>query len=261
MIKILLNIIEMANLLKKSKMNLTNNYNKNYLLTNQLSTYYNGRQNGVRGQVSTLNSTRIRTKLIKAFFRPIERLGSKPIFTITRDRVIINVFYYTTEGALNNNRINNLGEVLSKVFNRKVQLEFIKLSYPHLSRDILAQYLRINAEGSGFRKIKKLLFKKANITRNARSQESEDLRLPSHIIGIKVQVSGRLERERSRPRKTVSTAQVGPIRGKDKLTLVDYGSYTSKNTKGAYTVKVWVRQKVSPPTVSQNLYLIILIYI
>lgn len=228
-------------------MRLTTKHINNYLRdSQQLSTSYSFNKNQNIGQISTLNRSRTRTKIIECFFSPIERLASKPVFTITREEVVINVFYYRPEGALNSNKVNNLGEVLSKVFKRRVKLEFVKLYYPHLSREILAQYLRINVGKYDFRRLKGKLYKKANITKYPNSVKASGLSLPSNIVGIKVQVSGRLMTERSRPRQTVSTAQVGSISNDNKQVLVDYGKYTGKNAKGAYTIKVWIGQQVSP---------------
>nr|UHB41890.1 ribosomal protein S3 [Apiotrichum gracile] len=230
-------------------MRLTKKYIENYLSdNNQLSTNYNFNKNLKTGQVATLNACRIRIKIINYFFAPIEVLSSKPVFTITRDEVIISLFYYTPEeeGALNTNKINNLGEFLTKIFNRPVKLQFVKLYYPHLNSDILAQYLRMNARKYHFRHLKGKLFKNREITKNPSSSTASKLKLPSHIVGIKIQISGRLVTERVRPRQTVSTAQVGPISSNNDTLLVDFGSYTGKNANGAFTVKVWTGQRVSP---------------
>jgi hypothetical protein len=48
--------------------------------------------------------------------------------------------------------------------------------------------------------------------------------------------------ERSRPRQTVQTAQIGSF-AKGNLSLVDSASFTTKNKKGAFTVKVWISQR------------------
>lgn len=229
-------------------MRLTKKYINNYLRdSNQLSSNYSFNKNLSTGQIATLNACRIRIKIINHFFSPIKALSSKPIFTITRDEVIISLFYYRPEGALNNNKINSLGEVLSKIFNRRVKLQFVKLYYPHLNSSIFAEYLRINTRKYNFRRLKQQLFKKTGIVKNASSLKASNLKLPSHIVGIKIQISGRLVTERARPRQTVSTAQIGPINSDNKTFLVDYGTYTGKNTNGAYTIKVWTGQRVQSP--------------
>jgi ribosomal protein S3 len=226
-------------------MKLTKNYTDSYLASTSINGYSFDKSSSV-GQVSTLNACRVRNKVIKYFFAPIKALSSKPVFTISREGVTVSLFYYTGNDTvkLNDNKINRLGRVLSAIFGRQVKLEFVKLYYPHMNRSILAQFLRINAANYNFRRLKGKLFKKVRITKNAESTKRQSLNLPSHIIGIKVQISGRLETERVRPRKTVSTAQLGAITSDSKGFMLDYGTFTSKNTKGAFTVKVWIGQVV-----------------
>lgn len=227
-------------------MRLINSKILNNKVNNQISYNYSYNKNLRIGQIATLNACRIRMKIIDYFFSPIEALSSKPIFNISRNKVTISLFYYVPKGALNNNRINNLGEILSEIFDRPVKLEFVKLYYPHLNRKILAEYLRINVRKYNFRRMKQKFFKKRGITKNPTSSKGLNIKLPSQIIGVKIQISGRLVTERARPRQTVSTAQVGPINSNNKTLLVDFGTYTGKNTKGAYRVKVWTGQRVSP---------------
>lgn len=221
----------------------TNEFMRN---SNQTINNYSYNKNLSIGQIATLNACRIRIKMINHFFSPIKVLSSKPVFTISRNEITINLFYYRPEGALNNNAINNLGEVLSDIFDRPVKLEFVKLYYPHLNSEILAQYLRLNAAKYNFRRLKGKLFKKRGILKKGSSTKAFNLKLPSHIIGIKIQISGRLVTERVRPRQTVSIAQVGSINSDNKTLLVDFGTYRGKNANGAYTVKVWIGQRVSP---------------
>jgi hypothetical protein len=63
--------------------------------------------------------------------------------------------------------------------------------------------------------------------------------LPGAIIGVKVQLAGRLITERSRPRTVVTSASVGSFRPGPYQSLQS-GSYTMVNPKGTYTVKVWL---------------------
>ena len=65
--------------------------------------------------------------------------------------------------------------------------------------------------------------------------------LPSHIVGLKVQLHGRLTTEVSRPRMTEASASMGTFRS-DRMGLVQSAGYTATNSKGAYTVKVWLSQ-------------------
>lgn len=222
------------------------------ILTNpgecQLPTSYSFNKGLNSGEIGIFNRYRNAIIIITYFFTVIEALPSKPIFTIKNKKIHIKLFYYRPEGAFNNNRINNLGRLLSEVLNRGVQLEFVKLYYPHLNSHILAKYLRLNTKQHTFRKLELELFKKRPLIKYP--QLPLKYKLPTRIVGIKIEISGRLETERSKPRQTVSIAQLGSINSNNKTSFVDYGSYTSKNAKGAFTVKVSIRERVSHPLFS-----------
>lgn len=225
---------------------LTNSLAKYYLPGgNVSSTSYSFNNTGVSSANALLNSQRTAIKLIANFFSPIQALASKPVFSVTTSKVIINVFYYVADNnqALNVNTINNLGDVLSKVFGRPVELRLVKLYYPYLNRYILAQYIALATDQNKFTRILSNLLGKVAIVKDIKSPRTLASELPSQIIGIKVQVSGRLVSERSRPRFTVQTAQIGSFVN-DKRALIDMASYTTKNAKGAYTIKVWISQRV-----------------
>lgn len=253
---------------------LNNKLMKNFLNTNILmsSNNYNFNLGSTKGNINTLNREMLRTKIIDHYFSPIKALSSKPNYIVTRDKVIINVFYYIPRRkklklkkfklnknklntisagknskikGLNRNTVNNLGDLLSKLFDRQVELQFVKLNYPYLNRTILAKYIRHNTNKYKFRKIKGYLFRKRPIVKNVESNEAYSMDLPSHIVGMKIKISGRLKKERVRPRKTVSMTKIGGFNGEKDL-LIEYGSHTSKNKHGAYTVKVWISQKMIP---------------
>ena len=77
---------------------------------------------------------------------------------------------------------------------------------------------------------------------------TEDTTLPSYITGMKIRISGRLTTQRSVPRQTVQTAQVGSfssshIPSNSKASgIISSASFSTKNQKGAFTVKVWISQ-------------------
>lgn len=197
-----------------------------------------------------LNATRSATKLIAHFFSPINALASKPVFTVTTNSVIIHVFYYIpVKGqAINNNTVNNLGETLSTLFGQPVELRLVKLHYPYLNSYILAQYIALNTQEYTLVQIVRRIFGSMSPvkgTSDTLAALSSDMSSPASlgaVVGIKVRVSGRLVTERSRPRQTVQTAQIGSF-AKGNMSLVDSASFTSKNKKGAFTVKVWISQR------------------
>lgn len=230
---------------------LTQNLAKYFLPSGNVLTTGHNFDNGTES-VNMLNATRSAIKLVAHFFSPINALASKPIFTVTANAVIVHVFYYIpVKGqTLNNNTVNNLGETLSSLFGRPVELRLVKLHYPYLNSYILAQYIALNTQDYTLVQIVRRIFGSMSPIKDTSSpfvglngsaiNTSSDL--PSHIVGIKVRVSGRLMTERSRPRQTVQTAQIGSF-AKGNLSLVDNASFTTKNKKGAFTVKVWISQR------------------
>ena len=222
----------------------------NKILTQQLSKYFlpegqvmSTNHSFAKGNMSMLNAQRSALALIGHFFSPIDVLAGRPIITIARDHVVIHLFYYVpSNGALNNNTVNNLGDALSSIFGRPVELRLVKLHYPYMDSYIMAQYIAMNTLDYTLAQIMERLFGVIGPVKN--TDAMTDSHLPSHIVGIKVRVSGRLMTERSQPRKTVQSVQVGSF-SKNNLSLVDMASYSTKNKKGAFTVKVWISQRAT----------------
>jgi hypothetical protein len=200
-----------------------------------------------------VNEQRVATKLIANFFsKPlatdVQALASKPVFSVSGDKVVINVFYYLADKkALNNSSINSLGQVLSKVFKQPVELRFVRLHYPYLNSYILAQYIAINTAKYNFTRIQRAIFGALQFPL-LKGSELEDTTLPSYITGMKIRISGRLTTQRSVPRQTVQTAQTGSfssshIPSNSKASgIIESASFSTKNQKGTFTVKVWISQ-------------------
>lgn len=207
---------------------------------------YSFNKNGLNGSVFMLNAQRNALELITHFFSPLKVLASKPVISITTSKVIINVFYYMPikTQALNVNTINSLGERLSQVFGRPVELRLVRLHYPYLNSYILAQYIAHNTNEYNFVRIQRAILSKVSVTQDINSSEASSSELPLHIVGIKVRISGRLMTERSRPRQTVQTFALGSF-VKDNQSLVDTAQFSDKNKKGAFTVKVWISQRIN----------------
>jgi hypothetical protein len=231
--------------------------NNKYL--SQASTFLPGVSGGLSTHSAPLasfdkanvNSQRVATKLIANFFsKPlatdVQALASKPVFSVSGDKVVINVFYYlASEKALNNGSINSLGQVLSKLFKQPVELRFVRLHYPYLDSYILAQYIAINTSKYNFTRIQRAIFGALQFP-VLKASELEDTTLPSYITGMKIRISGRLTTQRSVPRQTVQTAQVGSFSSShipsNKSGIISSASFSTKNQKGAFTVKVWISQ-------------------
>jgi hypothetical protein len=65
----------------------------------------------------------------------------------------------------------------------------------------------------------------------------DDLSPVTKLTGFKIKISGRLARQRVVPKKTVKTTYKGAITP-NKYNLVDQATFTGKNKKGAYSIRV-----------------------
>jgi len=211
---------------------------KYYLPSGNTNITAHSFDNGVNS-TAYLHATRHTNTLVSQFFEPIDVLASKPVIDVTPTTVSVTVFYYMVQeqAALNANTINALGEVLSTVWGRPVELRLVKLHYPYLNSDILAAFIVKNLEHDRFERVVAKVFGVATPVRHVKDSD-----LPSHIIGIKIRLSGRLTTETSRPRMTVQSAQIGSFK-KSTRTLIEAGQCTTANKKGALTVQVWISQR------------------
>lgn len=202
------------------------------------------------------NNNRQASKLIENYFSQVQALAGKPVFSMLGKKVVINVFYFIAQKdqALDSSTINSLGEVLSKLYKCPVELRLVRLHYPYLNSYILAQFIAMNTRKYNFKAIMNSLF---SAVRESVMATGSTTSLPSQIVGLKVKISGRLATQRSVPRQTVQTAQIGSFSssviqnkafsvqetGAKAEGVVEFAAFTSKNKKGAFTVKVWISQK------------------
>ena len=199
-----------------------------------------------------LNQSRVAFTLISRFFAPLSAIASKPIISIAADRVLIHIPYYShnSNAALNHNTINSLGEVLSSTFQRPAELRFIRLYNPYMDAHVLAQWISAELVDTTFDRVVKKVF--ASVAPLKDLHQLGGSKLPSHIVGLKIQLHGRLTTEPSRPRMTEQSATMGTFR-QDRMGLVQSAGWTATNPKGAYTVKVWLSQAARGKEVSARL--------
>lgn len=193
-------------------------------------------------RTNIMSMQRQTTSIIQSFsFGPANKsLVGKPLFTISPDKAIIQVFYYAQNDNMSNESIIALGNSLTRCWNRTVEIRLIRLNHSVLDSSIFAQYLTANGGKYSFNRIIDML--KANlptVVSDGVEKETGDI---SYITGVKVKLSGRLTTQRSAPRQTVQTGRIGSS-AKSKYGTVDYSQHTTKNKLGAFTVKVWISQQ------------------
>ena len=86
-----------------------------------------------------------------------------------------------------------------------VQLELVRLKYVYHDSDILAQFLGINSHKSTYGQFKNILRIKITI------DDSNNNTPRTFLTGFKIKISGRLNRQRVVPKKTVKSTYRGAI--------------------------------------------------
>lgn len=170
-------------------------------------------------------------------------LLGKPLFTVTAEKVTIQLFYYG-DNSISNKKLSSLGSALTRswgAYTGTVELQVIKLNSSVLDSSIFAQYLTHNASKYSFNLILDML-KNSLPTVSSEGSLDSTLNPTSHITGIKVKLSGRLVTQTSGPRQTVQTGRIGSS-SRGVYSTIDYNQHTNKNKLGTFTMKVWISQQ------------------
>ncbi len=191
------------------------------------------------------------SKLINKILKSVRDKNRKIIFNnkyrnrtniITKNRKLNKLFnmsnYKSPFLALYKNKLNILCQLLSKIFNKPVQLELIKLHYPFYDPNIIVNLL---SNFTKFTKIRNLfikIFNNALIKRpTANIQRKRFSLLPGYLTGITVKFAGRFPTQRIVPRKTVKGKEIGSLARK-KAILVENARFSNKNRRGSFSISV-----------------------
>lgn len=171
---------------------------------------------------------------IPKFFANLNTLrDTKPI-------IKINKFNQKLTAA----RLRFLVLLISRMLRANVQLDITRLKYVYHDTTILAQFLGINSHRTTYGQLKKILQRRVSINDKTNNNDtmnrySYKLLPNTYLTGFKIRISGRLHRQRIVPKKTVKSTYKGYISPR-KMNIVDTASYTGKNKKGAFTIRVWL---------------------
>ncbi|KAI8379479.1 uncharacterized protein BYT42DRAFT_568947 [Radiomyces spectabilis] len=191
---------------------------------------------------------------LKHYFQ--SHLTSTPSFHHSPSRVTIQMFYYADPNysTLSTFKLEPLEKLLSTLYpNKYVDLRFVRVHYPYMNAEILAQYLTINAERVGWSIVTRRFMKQVPVvkpplpTNMPFAVQWQNLlphlnngQLTSAIQGVKYQVSGRLGKRKGAARTQVIRRSLGAFRFTSHKSLVDVGRHTFANKNGSITVKVWI---------------------
>jgi ribosomal VAR1-like protein len=151
------------------------------------------------------------------------------------------------ETRFQRSRITFLVLLLSKLLQTNVQLELVRLKYVYHDSNILAQFLGINSHKNTYARFKNLLWQRVttlSVKDNSLLNTTQDSPV-TQLTGFKIKISGRLAKQRVIPKKTVKSTYKGAI-SPNKNNLVQEATFTGKNKKGAYSIRVWTSHGTTP---------------
>lgn len=197
------------------------------------------------------------TTFLEYSFTAMNSLISKPVFVITPNKVIIQLFFFLNNNnfkssnslnyskflSINKTKLELLCLHLSKFFNKPVELELDRLYKPYHDSKILSNLIGILTKTIKLRYIiRKILIASKldnpkNMENNLKKINNDNNRKNSFISGLNVRVAGRLLSQRVIPRMSVKTIQRGTL-ARGKTSLVNKATFTDKNKRGAYSITV-----------------------
>jgi hypothetical protein len=184
--------------------------------------------------------------ICKSAFFNMSSIISKPIVSINPNLIKITLFYYwkplrkeyynsnlhSKFLILHYNKLENLLNLLSKLFKKSVELELIRVYSPQNESNILAKFTGILSESVKFRNIPMKLFKVSKI--NNRFSNSK---IPSFLSGIYLKLAGRVLTQKIQRRVKSKVVQKGTL-ARTRASLINTNRFVNKNKRGAYSVTV-----------------------
>ena len=181
--------------------------------------------------------------LLESTFLSMSCLISKPIIIITPNKVVIQLFYYLNKFysnnkllKINNEKLQSLCLILSKIYKKPVELELDRLHYPYYDSNILSNMIGLISNIVKLRFIIKKLFTIAKIKKTHNFINKYSI-IPSYLSGFKIRVAGRLLTQRVIPRLTVKTIQRGTL-ARGKAQFVNSARFSNKNKRGSFSITV-----------------------
>jgi hypothetical protein len=135
-------------------------------------------------------------------------------------------------------KFKTLTDLLSDRLNNNIQLELIRLHYPYKNSNILANFLALLINRIKFIRLTRKLIKYSIVKRfNNSKLLNTDAKFPSYLTGFKIKIGGRLMKYRVVRKRTVKLVQRGAS-SIGKVNYTDWGRFTNKNRRGAYSITV-----------------------
>jgi hypothetical protein len=153
-----------------------------------------------------------------------------------------NLFFKLRKFNLNEvyqNKFKFICAILSKKFNKPVELQLIRLHHPYHDSNILVNLLSLNIKNK--RKKARVAIQKIYNKKPVKNLNDSNLNsgknIPAFLSGLNIKIAGRLMGEPIIPRITTKNFVKG-ANATGKVNYLDIARITKKNRKGAYTIKI-----------------------
>jgi len=187
--------------------------------------------------------------ICKSAFLNMSSIISKPIISINSNLIKITLFYYWKplskkyfKSSLHSKflilhyyKLENLVKLLSKLFNKSVELELIRIYSPQNESNILANLIGILSNFIKFRNIHMKLFKvsKTNILKKRFSNN----KIPSFLSGIYLKLAGRVLTQKIQRRVKSKIIQKGSL-ARANTDLINTNTFVNKNKRGVFSITI-----------------------
>ena len=191
--------------------------------------------------------------ICKSAFLNMSSIISKPIVLINPNLIKITLFYYwkPLRKKYNNsklyskflilyyNKLEKLVNLLSKLFQKSVELELIRIYSPQNDSNILANLIGILSNFIKFRYIHKKLFKVSKtkkIKKGFRNRFNSN-KIPSFLSGISLKLAGRVLTQRLQRRVKSKIIQKGSL-ARTNTRVININNYINKNKRGTFSITI-----------------------
>jgi len=187
--------------------------------------------------------------ICKSAFLNMSSIISKPIIEINSNLIKITLFYYWKplrkkyfKSSLHSKflilhyyKLEKLVKLLSKLFNKSVELELIRIYSPQNESNILANLIGILSNFIKFRNIHMKLFKVSK-TKIFKKRFSNN-KIPSFLSGIYLKLAGRVLTQKIQRRVKSKIIQKGSL-ARANTDLINTNTFVNKNKRGVFSITI-----------------------
>jgi hypothetical protein len=191
--------------------------------------------------------------ICKSAFFNMSSIISKPIISINPNLIKITIFFYwkplkkkyfksslySKFLILHNDKLEKLVNLLSKLFNKSIELELIRIYSPQNESNILANLIGILSNFIKFRYIHMKLFKVSKIKKRFSNNK-----IPSFLSGIYIKLAGRVLTQKIQRRVKSKIIQKGSLT-RTNTGLINVNRFSNKNKRGVFSITIKTGQKIN----------------